>query len=479
MKRIRILFFVALAVVAACSSPRNAGNPEAGRSGYMTQELQVIGGWGSSLCWWAAQVGKWDEAAVNCLLTAITSPDALNMHIFRYNIGGGDNPLHIDGHMLDGKGKRAEMDGFKASENASYNWTADAGQRRIMLKIKELRPDAVFEAFSNSPPYWMTWSGCAAGNADPAKDNLKPEYYDAFCDYLVDVCKYYKDTFGIEFKTLEPFNEATSSYWYANGSQEGCHFEPQTQMEIIRRLHPKLRAAGLKTVIAASDETNLASFLNVCNAYIEAGDIMDKIGQLNVHTYSGTDDERSVVRNLVQKLGKPFWQSETGPQGRANSPFHSNLLLAAKQFADLRIMQAPVWLDWQLVEENNDTWCLFRGKFATGDYHINKNFYVRMQITRFFKAGYALLETGNPNLLAARSPDKKSLVIAALNTGGDATIFDIDMRSYKSFTANKAFRTSQTENCQEITPPTIAGASMSVESPALSLTTIIMNIKQR
>jgi hypothetical protein len=51
-----------------------------------------------------------------------------------------------------------------------------------MLKIKAKRPDAIFEAFSNSPPYWMTFSGCAGGNVDPMQDNLKPEYYEAFCD---------------------------------------------------------------------------------------------------------------------------------------------------------------------------------------------------------------------------------------------------------------------------------------------------------
>lgn len=47
-----------------------------------------------------------------------------------------------------------------------------------MLKIKEKRPDAIFEAFSNSAPWWMTYSGCCAGNTSLFKDNLKPEYYD-------------------------------------------------------------------------------------------------------------------------------------------------------------------------------------------------------------------------------------------------------------------------------------------------------------
>ena len=118
----------------------------------------------------------------------------------------------------------------------------------------------------------MTYSGCAAGHADPSKDNLKPEYYELFCDYLIDVCKHYQSAYQINFKTLEPFNEAYSNYWYAEGTQEGCHFDPETQIKIIRLLYPKLRASGLNTVIAASDETNLEQFLTVQKAYQKAGE---------------------------------------------------------------------------------------------------------------------------------------------------------------------------------------------------------------
>ena len=71
------------------------------------QRWQRIEGWGSSLCWWANMCGRWDEEKVDKLLDLITSKDGLNMNIFRYNIGGGDDPTHIGGHMVEGKGKRA------------------------------------------------------------------------------------------------------------------------------------------------------------------------------------------------------------------------------------------------------------------------------------------------------------------------------------------------------------------------------------
>jgi len=443
-----------------------------------TQSYQTIEGWGSSLCWWAAQVGAWKEEKVDSIVDLITSPDKLNMNIFRYNIGGGDDPSHLGGHMVKGKGKRAEMEGFKHSVNDPYNWNADKGQRTLMLKIKAKRPDAIFEAFSNSPPYWMTYSGCAGGNIDPLKDNLKPEYYEAFCDYLIDVCKHYKEQYNLEFKTLEPFNEATSNYWYNLGSQEGCHFTAETQMKIIRILAPKLAASGLKTVLAASDETNIASCIKVLKAYQSAGDILDKIGQINTHTYSGNNTERVEAYQLTKSIGKPFWQSETGPSGKSKTSFESNLGLAQKLFDDMRYMKPQAWLDWQLMEETNEVWCLMRCNFISQEYKIIKNFYVRMQITRFFKQGYTLIETGNDEVLAAINSEKTEVVVAALNKSDQPKSFGLNSNAFKkSGEKILGYRTSQTENCMSISNMEVKDQSMNYIAPGLSLATFVIPLK--
>lgn len=443
-----------------------------------SQTYQTIEGWGSSLCWWAAQVGNWDEAKVDSIVDLVTSPDKLNMNIFRYNIGGGDDPSHLGGHMVKGKGKRAEMEGFKNSVDAPYNWDADKGQRILMLKIKAKRPEAIFEAFSNSPPYWMTYSGCAGGNLDPMQDNLKPEYYEVFCDYLIDVCVWYKKQYGIEFKTLEPFNEATSNYWNHLGSQEGCHFTAETQIKIIRILAPKLKASGLKTVISASDETNIASCIKVLKAYQSAGDILDKVGQLNTHTYSGNNSERTEAYHLTKSIGKPFWQSETGPSGKSKTSFGSNLGLAQKLFDDMRYMKPQAWLDWQLMEETNDVWCLMRCNFSSQEFKIVKNFYVRMQITRFFKQGYSIIETDNDEVLAAINPDKTELVVAVLNQSDQSKSLNLSMKASVSYMKNViTYRTSQTENCANVDIYKPLEHALIYAAPAQSLTTFIIPLR--
>jgi len=471
-------FFISFVLLVFCGNLWAQNNPKA-ISLKTDQTYQTIEGWGSSLCWWAAQVGNWDDAKIDSIVDLITAPDKLNMNIFRYNIGGGDDPSHLDGHMVKGKGKRAEMEGFKPSADAPYSWEADKGQRILMLKIKAKRPDAIFEAFSNSPPYWMTYSVCAAGNVDPLKDNLKPEYYEAFCDYLVDVCRFYKKQYGIEFRTLEPFNESTSNYWYNQGSQEGCHFQPETQMKIIRTLAPKLQDSGLKTVISTSDETNIASCIKVLKAYQSAGDILDKIGQINTHTYSGNNTERVEACKLTQSIGKPFWQSETGPSGRSKNSLGSNLGLAQKLFDDMRYMKPIAWLDWQLMEENNDVWCLIRCNFKSQEYSIVKNFYVRMQITRFFRQGYTFVETGDDQVLAAINPDKTELVISLVNNSEQAQEYRLNLDKPINFRKEvKAFRTSESENCSSVLIAKPAEKSISYATPAQSITTLVIPLKK-
>lgn len=462
-----VLLFVCTSLHAQTPTDKVKINPEI--------QYQAMEGWGSSLCWWANMVGKWDDAKVDAIVNLITAQDKLNMNIFRYNIGGGDDPAHTDGHMVTGKGKRAEMPGFKASAESNYDWTADAPQRKVMLKIKEKRPDAVFEAFSNSPPYWMTYSGCSAGNNPASADNLKPEYYDQFCDYLIEVCKHYKEVYGIEFKTLEPFNESTSSYWGYLGSQEGCHFDASSQIKVLRILSAKLKASGLKTVISASDETSVGASISVLNAYKATPDIIDMLGQFNTHTYSGSNSERIQLRELVKTINKPFWQSETGPS--SGSGLASNLGLAQKMFDDLRLMRPQAWIDWQLMEEWNDTWCLIRCNFTSQEYNIIKNYYVRMQVTRFIKQGYKIIDTDHENVLAAINPAGTEMVAVLLNTSGSEKKFALDLSLFGHRDDKaKVYRTTATDNCRLLSSIPLDGKVLNYTLADQSMVTLILPV---
>lgn len=434
-------------------------------------------GWGVSLCWWANMCGRWEDDKIDEIIDWLVSPEGLNYRIFRYNIGGGDDPLNRNcdpHHMALGKGLRAEMEGFRDSADAPYNWSRDAAQRKIMLKIREKRPDAVFEAFSNSPPWYMTYSGCVAGNEPASLDNLKPEYYEAFAEYLVDVCRFYKDSFDLEFKTLEPFNEPVTNYWVRNGSQEGCHFSTASQIAFMRVLAPILKASGLNTVISASDETNTDQSLNSFLAY-QAEDVLGLAGQWNTHTYSANNRSRAALRELASAEDITLWMSEVGSGG---SGLAGNLSLAQKLIDDIRYIRPEAWIDWQYMEENNDQWCTIRGSFQDQSYWKVKNFYVRQHFTQFIQTGWHFLNVPNDRMLAALSPGGDSLLVVALNTNTmrpayhsiDLSLFD---EIYRGITMS---RTSQSENNQAVNDFDWRDSCLQFVLPPQSISTLMIPV---
>ena len=410
------------------------------------QQQQICEGWGVSLCWWANMCGHWSDEKLDQIIDWLVSPTGLNMNIFRYNIGGGDDPNNTNctlHHMGNGKGLRAEMEGFLDGPGENYIWERDEAQRRVMLKIHEKRPDAIFEAFSNSAPWWMTYSGCCSGAVNPGDDNLKPEYYEAFCHYLVDVCKHYRDEYGIEFRTLEPFNEPNTTYWGCNGGQEGCHFSSQSQVALLRVLYPILQESGLKTVISASDETSVATAVSTLKTITSSG-ITNMVGQWNTHTYSGNDRACSQFGTLARQTGKPVWMSEVGSGG---SGIGGNLALMQRMFRDIHYIMPSAWIDWQYIEEYGDQWCMVNAKFNDENSATRvKSYYIRSQVTRFIQPGYHFVPSLSSQALAAISPERDRLVVVLINSDAAKSVHHISLPYTTINGSVEVYQTTQNYN---------------------------------
>lgn len=149
-------------------------------------------GWGMSLAWEAndlyggdCQVAQIKDPAQQSAYMDLLFGDpatrlTLGFNIARYNIGGGDDPAHT--HMRPD----AQMEGYQSGPGATFDWSRDAPQRRMLQEAKKRGAD-IFEADSYSPPYWMTLSGCSSGSKAPRQDNLRPEMRESFVNYLATV----------------------------------------------------------------------------------------------------------------------------------------------------------------------------------------------------------------------------------------------------------------------------------------------------
>jgi len=340
-------------------------------------------------------------------------------------------------------------------------------------RLKERRGTGlVLEAFSNAPPYWMTKSGCASGSSDGA-NNLKDDAYDDFADYLTEVVKHYRDTWGITFRTLEPLNEPNANWWKANGGQEGCHFSPASQQQLVKAVSAALSAKGLsETTVSASDENSIDD----AYANLQSFDALSwaALSQVNTHSYGGS--RRAELRTLATSKHKRLWQSETGPLNQTLADdSEAALFMAGRIITDLRDLQAEAWVDWQ-VGDPSKTWGSLSLNDTQQTFGYLKRFYMHAGFSRYIRPGASFIEINQAEMVAAVSADGQTLTVVARNGDSKSTRgFTLDLSAWPGIGgASTAHRMSRTENLVALPAAAIDGGGLVVTLPPASVTTFVV-----
>jgi galactan endo-1,6-beta-galactosidase len=376
-------------------------------------------GWGTSLCWWGKAHGNRDDLA-DIFFTRGTvqyqgqALPGLGLNIARYNAGAcstqpingesmvrspniGD-PRQIDGYWLDW---------FSSDpSSSSWNWYVDSAQRNLMWKARDRGVNRI-ELFSNSPMWWMCQnhnpSGAALGG-----DNLQTWNHQQHAVYLATIARYAHDHWGVDFSSVEPLNEPDGSWWKADGTQEGCHFEPATQRPVINYLRAELNARDLGWMpIAASDSWGYDSALNTWNSFDST--TRGNVARINVHGYQQGGGRRDLLYAAAQAAGRSIWNSEYGEDDASGMKAASNLNL------DFRWLHPKAWVYWQVVDGGG--WGLIQdlGGGTTGP--VNAKYYVLAQYARHIRPGMRIIDGGNGNTIAACDAAARKLVVVATNYG--------------------------------------------------------------
>jgi O-glycosyl hydrolase len=427
---------------------------------------QTFEGWGTSLAWWAYEIGGWSATKKNQFLDLIVDPvKGLGYNIFRYNIGGGDAPSH--NHMDANR----QMPGFESS-SGSWDWNADVRQTSVLSRLVSTGKNVIIEAFSNSPPYWMTKSGCASGNSD-GSNNLKDDSYDAFAAYLVEVTKHYRDVVGIPFRTLEPLNEPNANWWKANGSQEGCHFSASNQQQMVKAAAAALTAQGVtETRVSASDENSMDDAYSILGGYDDA--TLAGMAQMNVHSYAGS--KRTQLRALATSKGKRLWQSESGPLSvTLASNTDAAIFMAGRIIQDLRELQPEAWIEWQVVDPGA-TWTSFTVNDAQETWTPVKRFYAQAGFSRYIRPGATFVDINNADMVAALAGDGSALILVVRNGDSAASkSFTFDLTSLPTLGASiDVYRTSTSEDLVNLTAVAVQDWNFTATAPAYSVTTYVI-----
>ena len=381
-----------------------------------------------------------------------------------------------------------------------YDWERDKNQMNVLTKLYERNPDALVEVFSNSPPYFMTWSGCSSGGAGEHKDNnLRPEYVPVFAEFLADVVKHMRDDLHIKLNSIDPFNEPSSGYWGAySNKQEGCDFKDnRLKSRMIIELDKALRSRGVRDgiLLAAADETSMDLAIDTYRALSpEAKKVVDRI---NTHSYSGS--RRAEMQALAKAEKKHLWMSEvdgTGTLGgQAAGDMGSPLWFAERIITDMNGMMPSAWVIWLVVDrhrsdfnrmERNNT--SLRGAYwGTGIFdHIEeklllgKRYYAFGQFTRYIRPGDRIIAS-SPSTLAAYNRESGKIVVVSVNSAANERPMTFDLAAFSSIPAAsaKVIRTSGPVNAgenwnEDIPAVPVRDRKLAVRLAPFSITTFVI-----
>jgi O-glycosyl hydrolase len=469
-KKITVLVFMAMLLVV--TNARSQGVDP-------TIRYQTLEGWGVSLSWWANLVGQYPQTEIVKICNDLTNPNELNMNIFRYNIHGGDNPNPHAGTTADHfREDSGDITSYKPSSSSSYIWSANASQRKVLQEILRFRSDAILDAISYSPPYWMTESGCSAGGVS-AQPNLPEDMEDEFADFLTEIVKYYHDNLGITFRTITGLNEPSSGFWRAGGRQEGCGILAQQQVTLIEEIYNKLNEKSMLGYCrpAAPEESKINTSYASLNTFIN-NELMSKMDQINTHSYNSVDHFRQGISRIAHTYEKTLWQSETGPLGVGlPNALENNLYVAAEQIIpDLKELNAHAWVEWQPASTSQN-WGYYTLTVPGTTLTKHKNYYFRKQFSKYLKAGYTIIDIADERSVAAISPDDDELVIVMVNRSKSNASLNYDLSKFETVSAtSQVIRTSATEDTKELSPLSISNNALSYSAPAESITTFLIGV---
>ncbi len=410
----------------------------------------VFQGWGTSLCWWANRLGYSDTLAQKAA-DLFYGDDGLRMNIMRYNIGGGDDPTHTHITRTD-----SAVPGWlvwdEAAQDYVYDYDADYNQLNVMKRaVAAAGDDALVEVFSNSPPYFMTVSGCSSGNTNAGSNNLRDDSYEAFAEYLAHVTNYIQNELGIRVASVAPMNEPNTDYWGAfSNKQEGCHFDAGVaQSRIITLTAEALARYGLgNVIISASDETNTGKQLEEYRLYSTAA--KDVIGRINTHSY-GTN-QIAELGQLAKDENFVLWMSEvdgSGTSGTAAGEMGSALWFGEKIISDINALSPSAWVMWQAIDNhiskdgyngrkdfgmvnvNGGFWGIAVADHDKEEIVLTQKYYGMGQFTRYIRPGYTIISCSS-DALAAYDREGGKLVIVALNTGAREKTVRFDLSQFEA-----------------------------------------------
>ncbi len=327
--------------------------------------------------------------------------------------------------------------------------------------IIKLNPDIKIIGTVWSPPAWMKMNksitdkqsdAIRANNYGEFTNRVDPKYFRHFCKWMVEYVKYH-DNQSVPFYAVSPGNEVQFTQ-----SFESCVWNGKDFAEIVTMLREMLDAEGYKNVKIFGPETMTSHmYEGGTGTYIQIIKSNPKaLAALDIFATHGYEDgvkgemEANSSRNfweLIKDTEKSFWITEGGTGDHTWPAPIKNGIGNALHNA-LAAGNCSVFLPWQATEGTET-----EHAFMVMDRFTPKS-YTFMHYSRFIKPGAKRIEA-TPGFSEVQAgaflhEQNNELTIVALNPSDQKHELNITLENLKGISSLKVFRTSSTENMEEI-----------------------------
>lgn len=316
-------------------------------------------------------------------------------------------------------------------------------------------PDIKIIASSWSPPAWMK-----SNNNVSEGGILLPEFYEEYAECIVAYIKLFKQETGLDLYAISLQNEPT--FWEP---YESCQYTPRTYCDLIRVVGERFELEGLTTKMFYPEEvmvrqSDMAGWMNTLNNDEYARKYVDIVA---VHGYERTGISAGEIggelwekyyNDYVNYPGYPkqFWMTETSGQ---QNTLEGAIRLVSGMSNAIKYGKLNAWVFWSISGEAHDpydpshVYNLMLSGEKLKKYYVSKNYY------RYVRPGARAVESSSSDVDILVNTfwheADNTLTYVLINKSAEEKTVNFD--SYTMANDTRLYRTSPTENCEEIVIP--------------------------
>ncbi|MCD7722781.1 MAG: hypothetical protein LUH82_02355 [Clostridiales bacterium] len=438
-------------------------------------KLREFYGWGTSDCWWADDIS--DSQTREELADLLFSESGLNLSTYRYCLYAGYDE---NNNRVSNEWRLGESFYYYNEESGEYeyDWSRDADSQAMLAAALERGVDTVI-LFANSPHYSMCVNGQSSGaETNGGWDcNIDESRYQDYVDYFLTITEHFIDE-GVPVKYISPINEPQWAWGGDWVGQEGCHYEVEQAVALLKLFAKGIKERGLDVELYTIESGNIGDTAKRYYSLLsEDEDISDVLGAFSVHSYYNDNDQikKSRFGNWAEEtVDVRFDMSEWCelPCVYSTTDVRGACVMARVISNDIGSMNVNAWSNWVAVNQTGvneedgldySDGLIIADPEDTTDYYLSYRYYAYMQYSAFIPAGSYVLKCGDGVFTTAYTKDDEGMhfrelvnetayltpdgdIVVVVVNEGNARDIKFDVESYKNVTV---YTTSSEYKCEE------------------------------